>query len=150
MNKKISGCAYRIVFDELNLRFFLLSSRSMRVFDWETNTKITSFKDIDNSNQIVISHKNGVIIVKTTEGQFAFYSVKELSFLGKINVGVSSDSDFYYDEDENIFCGIVHKSLKEYLCCVFPQTMRYFQIPLAEMECEVTQNNKPITPIFAS
>lgn len=56
MNKKISGSAFRIAFDEVNSRFFLLSERSVRVFDSNTNNKITTLKDIANPNQVFVSN----------------------------------------------------------------------------------------------
>lgn len=147
MNRKISGGAYRIAFDEIRLRFFLLSRRSVRVFDAETNKLITKLQDIANPNQIYISQKNNLIAVKSTVGQFAFYTAEDFSSLGKIKMKGSpnTDADFYYDEEENLLYGIANKNLNQHLYCVSPQTSEYFTVPLYGMSREAQEGEKPHT-----
>lgn len=147
MNRKISGGAYRIAFDEIRLRFFLLSQRSVRVFDAETNKLITKLQDISNPNQIYISQKNNMIAVKSTVGQFSFYTVEDFSFLGKIKMKGSpnTDADFYYDEEENLLYGIVNKNLNQHVYCVSPKTLDYFTLPLYGMNREAQEGEKPYT-----
>ena len=150
MNRKISGSAYNITFDEVNSRFFLLSERSVRVFDIETLERIAKLSDIANPNQIFISHKNGFIAVKSTVGQLAFYSVNDLSFLGKVRLkGCSNtDPDFCYDEEENVIYGIansVKRGIDYFIYRVSPETLTYSTIPLYPMKCEVKEGEKPYT-----
>ncbi|MCH5153778.1 MAG: hypothetical protein J1F71_01060 [Clostridiales bacterium] len=151
MNRKISGCSYNITFDEVNSRFFLLSARSVRVFDIETLGSIAKLSDIANPNQIFISHKNGIIAVKSTVGQFAFYSVKDFTFLGKMRLkgSPSTDPKFYYDEEENVIYGRATKETKNgiefFIYRVYPETLTYTTIPLPQMEREANEGEKPYT-----
>jgi hypothetical protein len=147
MNKKISGKAFGIAFDEVNSRYFLLSERSVRVFDWETNAKITSLKDIANPNQIFISYANNMIVVKSTVGAFAFYSLNDLTLLGKVRWkgNVNTDARFCCDEKEKKLFGICYKGLKQVFYSLSLETMQTTFVPLIELKCETTAGDKPIT-----
>lgn len=147
MNRKFSGVAVRIAFDEARSRFFLLNQRSVRAFDAETNKTIATLKDIANPNQIYISQKNNLIAVKSTVGQFAFYAVNDFSFLGKIKMkgAPNTDADFYYDEEENFLYGILDKNFNQHVYCVSPQTLEYFTFPLYGMNRDAQKGEKPHT-----
>ena len=147
MHKKISGAAYDIAFDETNGRFFLLSERSVRVFHVHNHQKIATLQDIANPNQIIISPKNGMIAVKSTTGAFAFYSLDSLKLLGCIRLSGdnSTDSAFYYDEEENALYGITHKGLTQWLYRVFPEKLSCSEIPLPKAPIEPFDGEKPVT-----
>lgn len=146
MNRKISGAAYRIAFDEIRLRFFLLRQRSVGVFDAETNDKVASLNDIANANQIYISQKNNIIVVKSTVGEFAFYSADTLTLLGKVKLRRchNTDQDFYYDEDENIVCGTYYWGNEDFIYIVSPQTLTYSVIPFRALKGRTREGDIPV------
>lgn len=107
MRQIIRGKAHNIIFDEPLSRFFIIGG-SVWVYDLRTNEKIGRLKDIHYPTCVGISHKNNILFVQSTDGHFGFYTADTLEFLGKLTIRYvsSTDNDFYYDEQDNVICGI--------------------------------------------
>ncbi len=146
MNRKISGGAYDIAFDKENNRFFLTSARTVRVFDCENNEKQATLKEVSNANQIYISPKHNLIVVKSTVGQFAFYNADDLSLIWKtkLRVVTNTDPDFVFEEDEKVVCGIGINGLNEFIYRIYPETRRISVIPLEKADGG-SETDKPVT-----
>lgn len=138
MKKIIKFGCHDICFDEINSWVALVGSRSVRIYDTETLKEIARLSyGVGNLNQAYISHKNGVIVVKNTVGQFGFFSIKDFSLIGKLKVRCSNtDYDFCYDEEENIICGILSKKLGQYVYRISVDTLEYDTFLLEELNRE--------------
>ena len=146
MKIKIPNGAFRIAFDDVYFRFFLLSARSVHILDQNANDELKTL-EIDNPNQIFLSKKNDIIAVKSTTGGFFFYSAKELSFLGKIQMRgkPNTDSDFYYEETENVLYGIANKGLKQYCYRISLHSLAYSLFSMPQFRREIQKDDKTAT-----
>lgn len=148
MQRRINKGAYKIYFDESNLRFFVTNSRSAWAFSTETLKALTKLSDIASPNQVYTSHENGVIAVKNTVGEFAFYDVSDFSFRGKLKIRTckNTGADFCFSEEENVICGIMETAYGQSLYRIYLDTLEYVTLPLEQLKRDsVVEGETPVT-----